>query len=340
MFEHVLARCLAWQEKVQDSLVGVVAGATDIFSLRLIREKAPETWILCPGVGAQNGELKLVCPAGLRADGSGLLISVSRAISKAENMSNAAMLLRDEINRLREEHMASVVSKCFVEGSSNNILRQFQRDFIYFALDQRALQFGSFTLKSGRQSPYFFNAGNLCSGQSIHTLGRCYAQAVKEAGVEFDVVFGPAYKGIPLATAFAMSWFQLYGESIDVAYNRKEVKDHGEGGQLVGAVVREKRVLIIDDVITAGTAIRESVTFLTTAGANIVGTVVSLDRQEKAGDEVLSAIQQVERDYNFPVFAIVRLQDLVQFLQQSTDDEKFVSQAASMQAYRELYGVN
>lgn len=337
MFERVLDCCLGWQQNEPDSLIGVVAGATDIDSLRKIREKSPDIWILCPGVGAQGGEPYRVCPAGLRSDASGILISVSRAISKADDMAAAAVALRDQINQLRQEKLATVAATA---GSSIE-LRSYQRDFIEFALGQRALQFGSFTLKSGRTSPYFFNAGNLCSGRSISMLGRCYAQAIRDAGVQFDVIFGPAYKGIPLATAFAMAWFEMFGESKDVSYNRKEVKDHGEGGLLVGAPVSGQRVLIIDDVITAGTAIRESVNFLIASGAQIVGTVVSLDRQERAGDAGLSAIQQVEQDFGFPVFSIVRLEELVRFLQ--NPDVTFIDNLdqhlENMRAYREKYGI-
>lgn len=335
-FEKVLEACSSWQRLAGDhSLVGVVAGATDLDALRSIRSKAPNIWILCPGVGAQGGEAEHVCAAGLRRDGSGLLVSVSRGISRASSMAAAARQLRDDINLLRERH----VQKTVVLSSTDASLLPFQRDFIRFALQQDALQFGSFTLKSGRISPYFFNAGKLCSGQSIAMLGRCYAQAVRASGITFDVIFGPAYKGIPLATAFAMAWFQLYGESKDATYNRKEAKDHGEGGLLVGAPISGRRVLIIDDVITAGTAIREAVTFLTEAGAEIVGTVVSLDRQERAGEEPISAIQQVEKEYGFPVQAIVRLRDLVSFVVEAGDQAGLIEHLDAMQTYRSTYGV-
>jgi orotate phosphoribosyltransferase len=339
MFERVLDCCLRWQQHEPESLIGIVAGATDVDSLKKIRESAPDIWILCPGVGAQGGEPCRVCPAGLRNDASGILISVSRALSKADDMAAAAIALRDEINQLRQEKVAAVAAAASAESSTH--LRSYQRDFIEFALGQRALQFGSFTLKSGRTSPYFFNAGNLCSGRSISMLGRCYAQAIHDAGVQFDVIFGPAYKGIPLATAFAMAWFEMFGESKDVSYNRKEVKDHGEGGLLVGAAVSGQRVLIIDDVITAGTAIRESVNFLVASGAQIVGTVVSLDRQERAGDASLSAIQQVEQDFGFPVFSIVRLEELVRFLQTSevSSIENLDQHLENMRSYRDTYGV-
>jgi len=338
-YETVLDRCIQWQDMAPDSLIGVVAGATDIDALHNIRNKAPDMWILCPGVGAQGGEASDVCAAALRQDGSGLLVSVSRGISKAKDMAQAARELRDQINDLRNIKQQQLNSKTGDDGS----LKQFQRQFIHFALEQSALQFGSFTLKSGRQSPYFFNAGKLCSGQSISMLGRAYAQAVRDSGLEFDVVFGPAYKGIPLATAFAMAWFELFGESKDVTYNRKEVKDHGEGGLLVGAAISGRRVLIIDDVITAGTAIREAVTFLQEAGAILVGTIVSFDRQERTGSDggasLLSAIQQVEQEYKFPVIAIVRLQDLISFVIESSSGDGKQEKIEAMQQYRSLYGV-
>lgn len=341
-YETVLDRCIQWQSIAPDSLIGVVAGATDIDALRNIRSKAPDMWILCPGVGAQGGEASDVCAAALRHDGSGLLVSVSRGISKAKDMAQAAKELRDQINDLRTIKQQKVDSAPI--GTSGSGLKHFQRQFIHFALEQNALQFGSFTLKSGRQSPYFFNAGKLCSGQSISMLGRAYAQAVRDSALEFDVVFGPAYKGIPLATTFAMAWFELFGESKDVTYNRKEAKDHGEGGLLVGAAISGHRVLIIDDVITAGTAIREAVTFLQEAGAILVGTIVSFDRQERTGSDSsgmssLSAIQQVEQEYKFPVIAIVRLQDLISFVLESNFGEGKQENIEAMQHYRALYGV-
>lgn len=343
-YETVLDRCIQWQSLAPDSLIGIVAGATDIDALRNIRNKAPDMWILCPGVGAQGGEARDVCAAALRQDGSGLLISVSRGISKASDMAQAARELRDQISILRsiKQQQGQVESESASDKNAGD-LKPFQRQFINFALEQSALQFGSFTLKSGRRSPYFFNAGKLCSGQSISILGRAYAQAVRDSSLEFDVIFGPAYKGIPLATAFAMAWFELFGESKDVTYNRKEAKDHGEGGLLVGATISGRRVLIIDDVITAGTAIREAVTFLQEAGAVLVGAIVSFDRQERTGSSdgvsSLSAIQQVEQEYKFPVIAIVRLQELINFVLESSSGDGKRENVEAMQQYRSLYGV-
>lgn len=237
----------------------------------------------------------------MRKDGSGVLINVSRVIAAASDKAEAARLLRDEINVHRSAFLQSLSSlqdqKDDSEGHSkkqktSDELESYQREFIEFAIQKNVLQFGTFKLKSGRISPYFFNAGLFSCGQSLHSLGRFYATAIKKWGVEFDVIYGPAYKGIPLAAAVSMAWFQLYGESKDFAYNRKEVKDHGEGGQLVGASMAGRRVVVVDDVITAGTAIRESVVTLQHAQAQLMGVAVCLDRQEKTSDhETQSAVQ-------------------------------------------------
>lgn len=171
-----------------------------------------------------------MCEVGLRKDGSGLLVSVSRNISRASNMTLAAETLCKEINALRtvkEASQSTAVDEVTVTVAAS-ALKPYQEEFIRFALADNALQFGQFTLKSGRISPYFFNAGKFCTGKSMHFLCRCYAQAVKDAGIAFDVVFGPAYKGIPLVTGFAMAWYDLFQEEKDISYNRKEAKDHGE----------------------------------------------------------------------------------------------------------------
>jgi orotate phosphoribosyltransferase len=215
----------------------------------------------------------------------------------------------------------------------------YQADFINLALTKNVLQFGQFTLKSGRVSPYFFNAGLFCCGRSMHLLSRFYAQAVRASGVSFDVIFGPAYKGIPLAASIAAAWYDLFGESKDYCYNRKEAKDHGEGGTLVGASMQGKRVLVVDDVITAGTAIRECVDTLNAHKANIVAVTVSLDRQEKANDTCNeSAIQMVEKDFNFPVISIVRLNHLITYVMQSGDSD-VMTHLENILQYRLTYGV-
>ena len=207
--------------------------------------------------------------------------------------------------------------------------------FVEFALECGALQFGEFTLKSGRQSPYFFNAGNFNDGAAIRQLGRFYAQLLVDTGLAFDMLFGPAYKGIPLVTAVAIALDQDHGRSVGVAFNRKEAKTHGETGTLIGAPMRGD-VVIIDDVITAGTAIRESVTLIKAAGARPVGVVVALDRQEK-GPKGKSAIQEVEQAYKIPVFAIAKLENLLEF---ARSEPNLADQLELLTAYRQAYGVD
>jgi orotate phosphoribosyltransferase len=212
-------------------------------------------------------------------------------------------------------------------------MQAYQQRFIEVALAQQALTFGEFTLKSGRISPYFFNAGKFCSGTALWQLARCYAETLRACGVQFDVLFGPAYKGIPLAAATACALSDQFALDVPYAYNRKEAKDHGEGGTLVGATL-SGRVMIIDDVITAGTAVREVMEIIRAAGAEPVGVVIGLNRQERGRGE-LSAIQEVERDYGIPVFSIIALDDILQYLQAQGAAEQF----ASVQKYRGLYGV-
>jgi orotate phosphoribosyltransferase len=201
------------------------------------------------------------------------------------------------------------------------------------ALAQQALSFGEFTLKSGRISPYFFNAGRFSSGRSLLDLGRCYAAALAAAAVEFDLLFGPAYKGIPLVAATVCGFADQFGRDIPYAYNRKEAKDHGEGGVLVGAPVRG-RVMIVDDVITAGTAVREVVEIIRAAGAEPAGVIIGLNRQERGRGE-LSAIQEVEQDYKIPVFSIITLENIMAYLEAQGAAEDL----ARVRAYRDRYGV-
>lgn len=210
-------------------------------------------------------------------------------------------------------------------------------DFVRFSLGQGVLKFGQFTVKSGRLSPYFFNAGLFDSGKSVGELAQFYAQALVDAGVEFDMLFGPAYKGISLATATSIALANhpaLNGRDVPFAFNRKEAKDHGEGGVLVGASVAGKKVWIIDDVITAGTAIREVVTILKNAGAQIAGVLVALDRQEK-GQGDLSAIQEVQQELEIPVHALITMKDLMDYLETKGDQEAL----AKMEDYRVKYGI-
>ncbi|MCG8536200.1 MAG: orotate phosphoribosyltransferase [Pseudomonadales bacterium] len=214
------------------------------------------------------------------------------------------------------------------------MLKPYQREFIEFALQLNVLRFGEFTLKSGRTSPYFFNAGLFNSGLALAKLGRFYAEAIIDAGVQYDVLFGPAYKGIPIASATAVALAEHHQQDKPWCFNRKEAKDHGEGGSLVGSPL-EGRVLIIDDVITAGTAIREVMDIIGQTQAKPAGVVVALDRQEK-GKGDLSAIQEVERDFSIPVISIVNLNQLIRFME---EDEALAGSLAQVKAYRDQYGI-
>jgi len=209
----------------------------------------------------------------------------------------------------------------------------YQKNFIEFSIRRDVLRFGSFTLKSGRTSPYFFNAGLFSTGEDLLELSRAYAGALLNSGIDFDVLFGPAYKGIPLAAATATT-LANQGHNIPWSFNRKEAKDHGEGGNIVGAPL-EGRILIIDDVITAGTAIRESIDLIRSAGAEPAGVLVALDRQERGTGE-LSAVQEVAADFGIPVFSIIRLDQILSYIQENPE---FVSYAEAVSAYRNQYGV-
>ena len=214
-------------------------------------------------------------------------------------------------------------------------MQAYQRDFIRFAIDRGVLRFGEFTLKSGRTSPYFFNAGLFNSGSALAQLGRFYAAAIVESGISFDVLFGPAYKGIPLAAATAVALAEHHGRDLPWCFNRKEAKAHGEGGSLVGAPLAGD-VLTIDDVITAGTAIREVMQIIASQdGAKAAGVLIALNRQERGNGE-LSAIQEVERDFGIPVVSIVSLNQVLQFLE---DDPQLKQHLPAVRAYREQFGV-
>jgi orotate phosphoribosyltransferase len=213
-------------------------------------------------------------------------------------------------------------------------MQDYQREFIEFALAQDVLRFGEFELKSGRISPYFFNAGLFNSGAALAQLGRFYAAAIEQSGVEYDVMLGPAYKGIPLAATTAVALADHHGRDVPYAFNRKEAKTHGEGGNLVGAALQGK-VLIIDDVITAGTAVREVMTLIEQHQAKPAAVVIALNRQEK-GKGDLSAIQEVERDYGIPVISIISLENLLEYLREKQYDEALLERIT---AYREAYGV-
>ena len=213
-------------------------------------------------------------------------------------------------------------------------MKAYQREFIEFALEKEVLKFGEFTLKSGRKSPYFFNAGLFNTGRDLARLGRFYAAALADSGIEFDVLFGPAYKGIPIATTTAVALADHHDSDTPYCFNRKEAKDHGEGGNLVGSAL-EGRIMLVDDVITAGTAIRESMEIIQANGADLAGVLVAIDRQEKGKGE-LSAIQEVERDFGCAIISIVSLTDLVTFLEEKGTDKEHLE---AVKAYRAEYGI-
>jgi orotate phosphoribosyltransferase len=210
----------------------------------------------------------------------------------------------------------------------------YQTDFIELCMALGVLKFGSFRLKSGRESPYFFNAGLFNTGAAIAAVGRAYAAAAASSDVPFDMLFGPAYKGIPLVTATAAALAEVEDRSVPFAFNRKEAKDHGEGGSIVGSPLKG-RVLIVDDVITAGTAIRESIDIIRASGAIPAGVLLALDRQERGGDGAQSAVQEVRAQFGIPVIAVISLAELMRHLQARGRD----ADVSIMQTYRERYGV-
>ncbi len=213
-------------------------------------------------------------------------------------------------------------------------MQDYQRQFIEFALANDALRFGEFELKSGRISPYFFNAGQFQSGQALARLGSFYAQALKASGLDYDMLFGPAYKGIPIATTTAVALADHHNMDKPYCFNRKEAKDHGEGGNLVGSELTG-RVMLVDDVITAGTAIRESMEIIQNNQAELAGVLVAIDRQEKGKGE-LSAIQEVERDFQSQIVSIISLSDLISYLEEKGDN---AAQLALIKQYQQEYGI-
>mgnify|MGYP005989834159 CR=1 FL=1 len=213
-------------------------------------------------------------------------------------------------------------------------MQDYKTQFIEFAINRNVLRFGEFTLKSGRLSPYFFNAGLFNTGADLALLGQCYAAALNNSGIEFDVLFGPAYKGIPIATTTAVALATEYQRSVPYCFNRKEAKTHGEGGSLVGAELTGN-IMLVDDVITAGTAIRESMNIIDEHEANLAGVLIALDRQEK-GNAELSAIQEVERDFDTQVVSIVTLGDVVDYL---VGKPEYEAHLVNINAYRQQYGI-
>lgn len=221
-------------------------------------------------------------------------------------------------------------------------MKDYQREFIEFAIEKQVLRFGEFTLKSGRVSPYFFNAGLFKTGGDLARLGRFYAATLMDAKIDFDLVFGPAYKGIPIATTTTVALYDHHNTDVPYCFNRKEAKTHGEGGSLVGAEL-EGKIMLVDDVITAGTAIRESMEIIKAHGAQLSGVLIALDRQEKGQGE-LSAIQEVERDFGTQVAAIVTLGDVVTYLEEKLEEKvanqpELAENLASIKKYRLNYGI-
>lgn len=213
-------------------------------------------------------------------------------------------------------------------------MENYKQQFIEFALARQVLKFGEFTLKSGRISPYFFNAGLFNQGADLARLGEFYAAALQDAGLQYDMIFGPAYKGIPIATAVSIALFNRFHINKPVCFNRKEAKDHGEGGNLIGSPLRGK-VLLVDDVITAGTAIRESMQIIQANEAQLSAVLIALNRQERGNSE-LSAIQEVERDYQCDVLSIIDFADLMAFIEIQPEYQQYLP---AMRAYREQYGI-
>ena len=213
-------------------------------------------------------------------------------------------------------------------------MENYKQQFIEFALARQVLKFGEFTLKSGRVSPYFFNAGLFNQGADLARLGEFYAAALQDAGLQYDMIFGPAYKGIPIATAVSIALFNRFDINKPVCFNRKETKDHGEGGNLIGSPLCGK-VLLVDDVITAGTAIRESMQIIQANDAQLSAVLIALNRQERGNGE-LSAIQEVERDYQCDVLSIIDFADLMAFIETQPEYQQYLP---AMRAYREQYGI-
>jgi orotate phosphoribosyltransferase len=215
----------------------------------------------------------------------------------------------------------------------DSVMQEYKNRFFKLALRKGNLGFGSFTLKSGRISPYFFNAGGFDDGASLGELADCYADAIIDSGIPFDMLFGPAYKGIPLAAATAIALHSHHGRNVPYAFNRKEAKDHGEGGMIVGAALAG-RVLVIDDVISAGTSVRESISIIRAAGAETAGIAIALDRQERGSGE-LSAAQEVKSEYGIPCTAIAGLDDLIRYLELAAGDDIDIN---AIEKYRKRYG--
>mmetsp|Transcript_245 Transcript_245/g.311 ORF Transcript_245/g.311 Transcript_245/m.311 type:complete len:585 (+) Transcript_245:46-1800(+) len=358
LFEKIAHLAQTWSKRAIDESgsstesepprIGLVVGATDPDALSKARAAAgPDVWILAPGVGAQGGDLDAAARAGLNAKGTGMLIPVSRGISRSDDPAAKAKELKEGINAAREAVLSEASTCTSSEDATQMVaIAPYQKDFLEFSLEQGVLRFGSFVLKSGRTSPYFFNAGLFASGASLFKLGKAYAASIMSSkdltdgkgNVNFDVIFGPAYKGISLGAVVCAALYNDYGVDVGFAYDRKEAKDHGEGGKLVGADMKGKRILVVDDVISAGTAIRQSHGMLAEIGAKPVGVSIALDRAEKRSlDDPISAVQAVARDLGIPVVSIVSLPQLEALLRSSPNYGDDVLD--QVKEYRSQYGV-
>ena len=212
-------------------------------------------------------------------------------------------------------------------------MKKYQKEFIEFAIQRKALCFGEFQLKSGRISPYFFNTGMFNDGESLVKLGRFYAEALQSSGIKFESIYGPAYKGIPLASAMAASFYEVFGENYPFSFNRKEIKDHGEGGIILGAKIKN-RVIIIDDVISAGTSINESLKIINQEGGSVVGAIVAVDRQEQ-GENQKSAVQEAEEKYKIKIISIIGLNNIISYISKNSDFKEHLN---NINTYVEKYG--
>lgn len=279
-----------------------------------MRALCPNIWILAPGVGAQGGDLDDVIRAAIRDDGMGIVVPISRGISRAEDPHAAAVNYRDQIN--------SAIERVLTErkAAAKMVLDSTQKQFIEAAIRASVLRFGEFKLKSGRLSPYFFNMGNFKTGRDMAEVAECYTKTILKSGLEFDVIFGPAYKGIPLCAVVAAAMAQ-HGRNVEFAYNRKEAKDHGEGGSLVGYKPQDgDRIIIIEDVITAGTAIRETLPLLLeSAKVTVPDMFISVNRCEVGQNPGKTAVMEVREQFGIDVHAIVTVQDIYEYLKGRAD---------------------
>jgi uridine monophosphate synthetase len=298
LYEHIALLINEWEHIYTDQL-GLVVAANDKEALQNVRCLINDNiWILAPGLGAQGGDIEAAVQYGCNSKKTGILFPISRGISRAENPRKKAIEFRDTINKIRTH----------IDISNINYYDK-RKEFIEFILSKQVLQYGSFTLKSGLKSSYFFNMGMINKGVDLIRLGDFYANRIIESGIEFDVLFGPAYKGIPLATLTSISLSNIVNNiNKGIAYNRKEIKTHGEKKLLVGEKINNKKILIIDDVITAGTAITETIDLVTKHKGIVVGVIVALDRQEIQDNEYVS--DKLQKKYNIPIISISTYSDL------------------------------